>query len=126
MAYHALAGVQNYKTGSYGSASLLRRACLRSLLQHKHDAHLRENGRKMSKQAKCSPYELSMEARIDSKHVRRLLSGESHHPSRCTVLELAQALLDLSGETTLDDVDRLLSSAGKGSLRRERIVVTRS
>ena len=79
--------------------------------------------RKMAKKAKASPYELSQASWVDYKHVRNLLSGKADHPTRYTIVRLAQGLLDLSGDMNLDDVDRLLHSAGKAPLRRERIVL---
>jgi hypothetical protein len=66
------------------------------------------------KKAKTTCYELSEESGIDYKHVKRLMSGESSHPARSTVLRLGQALLYLSGKISLDDVDDLLDAAGKG------------
>lgn len=79
--------------------------------------------RKVVKKAKVSTYELSKQSRIDYSHTQRLLAGESVHPQRATILRLGQALLDLSGELDLDDIDRLLTSAGKAPMRRERVIL---
>lgn len=79
--------------------------------------------RKTCRKAKASAYELAGESRIDYKHVRRLLSGEADNPHRSTIIRLGQALLDLSGSLTLDDVDSLLAAAKMAPLRRERIVL---
>ncbi len=81
---------------------------------------------KLRKKAKLTPYGLAEASGTDYKHVRKLLSGESKHPMRYTCLQLGQALLDLSAKITLDDVDQLLSKAGYGPLRRERIVIIKS
>ena len=81
--------------------------------------------RKVTGKAKLRAYALSQASEVDYNHVRRLLSGESQRPARDTILRLGQALLDLSGEITLDHVDQLLAAAGKGPLRRERIVIDR-
>ena len=79
--------------------------------------------RKVASKAKVRAYELSEASRVDYNHVRRLLSGESKRPARDTILRLGQALLDLSGDVTLNHVDQLLVAAGKGPLCRERIVI---
>ena len=81
--------------------------------------------RKVAGKAKVRAYSLSEASGVDYNHVRRLLSGESQRPTRDTIVRLGQALLDLSGDITLDHVDQLLVAAGKGPLRRERIVIDR-
>ena len=79
--------------------------------------------RKVTGKANVRAYELSGTSGVDYNHIRRLLSGESQRPVRDTIIRLGQALLDLSGDITLDHVDQLLVAAGKGPLRRERIVI---
>ena len=71
--------------------------------------------------ARCSLGELSRASGVDEKHVRKLEAGSAKNPQRSTIIRLGQGLLDLSGDITPDDVDRLLRSAGKGPLRWERI-----
>jgi transcriptional regulator with XRE-family HTH domain len=66
-------------------------------------------------------YRLALEASTDPGHVGRLERGERRHPSRDLVLRLGQALLDNSGDITLQDVDQLLQAAGHGPLPRNRI-----
>ena len=82
--------------------------------------------RKVAGKARVRAYALSEASQVDYSHVRRLLSGQSPRPTRDTILRLGQALLDLSGDMTLEHVDQLLAAAGKGPLRRERIVINRS
>ena len=77
--------------------------------------------RQLNAKARCSVGELSRAAGVDGKHVRRLKAGSARNPSRSTIIRLGQGLLDLSGDITPADVDRLLKSAGKGPLRWERI-----
>ena len=77
--------------------------------------------RKLNKKARCSVGELARAADVDEKHVRKLKAGSAKNPGRDTVIRRGQGLLDLSGDITRDDVDRLLKSAGKGPLRWERI-----
>ena len=77
--------------------------------------------RQLNKKARCSVGELSRAAHVDERHVKNLESGVSKKPGRDTIIRLGQGLLDLSGEITPADVDRLLKSAGKGPLRWERI-----
>ena len=82
--------------------------------------------RHLIKKAKTRPYELSSLASIDYKHVIRLTTGNASNPQRDTIVWLGQSLLDLSGKITLDDIDKLLTAAGKGALRRERLIIQRS
>ena len=79
------------------------------------------NLRQLNKKARCSVGELARAADVDEKHVRKLEAGSAKKPGRDTIIRLGQGLLDLSGEITPADVDRLLKSAGKGPLRWERI-----
>ena len=79
--------------------------------------------RQKRKRAKITSYALAMEAQLDPSHVRRLEKGERTNPSRRVVLELAQALLDSSGDITLKDVDNLLKAAGYGPLPRNRVSI---
>ena len=73
--------------------------------------------------ARLTRYRLAMEANVDPGHVGRLERGERHRPGRDLVLRLAQALLDNSGDITLQDVDELLKAAGLGPLPRNRISI---
>ena len=69
-------------------------------------------------------YRLAQDAdRADYSYVKRLETGERRRPGRYMVLTLAQALLDNSGDITLEDVDRLLKEAGYGPLPRNRISI---
>ena len=77
--------------------------------------------RHLHSKARCSVGELSRAAGVDEKHIRKLEAGSARNPSRSTIIRLGQGLLDLSGDITPADVDRLLKSAGKGPLRWERI-----
>jgi transcriptional regulator with XRE-family HTH domain len=79
--------------------------------------------RRLRNKARITSYYLAMEAQLDPSHVRRLEKGERKRPSRRVVLDLAQALLDSSGDITLKDVDNLLKSAGYGPLPRNRISI---
>jgi transcriptional regulator with XRE-family HTH domain len=73
--------------------------------------------------AKLTRYRLAMEAKVDPGYVRRLERGERLHPGRDPVLRLGQALLDNSGDNTLQDGDELLKAAGHGPLPRNRISI---
>jgi transcriptional regulator with XRE-family HTH domain len=79
--------------------------------------------RRLRNKARITSYYLATEAQLDPTHVRRLEQGERQRPSRRVVLELAQALLDSSGDINLKDVDILLKSAGYGPLPRNRISI---
>jgi transcriptional regulator with XRE-family HTH domain len=79
--------------------------------------------RRLRSKARITSYCLATEAQLAPSHVRRLEKGERKNPSRRVVLELAQALLDSSGDITLKDVDSLLKSAGYGPLPRNRISI---
>ena len=79
--------------------------------------------RRLRAKSRISSYYLATEAQLDPSHVRRLEKGERTNPSRRVVLELAQALLDSSGDITLKDVDNLLKSAGYGPLPRNRVSI---
>ena len=68
-------------------------------------------------------YRLALEAQADLGHLGRLERGERRHPSRDLVLRISQALLDCSGDITLEDVDWLLKAAGHAPLRRNRITI---
>jgi transcriptional regulator with XRE-family HTH domain len=78
---------------------------------------------KLRTRAKLTRYRLAQEARVDPSHVARLERGERLRPSRHLVLRLGQALLDNSGDISLDDVDQLLWAAGYGPLPRNRISI---
>jgi len=58
---------------------------------------------------------------VDYSYLWRLGWGQRQRPSRQVVLKLGQALLDNSGDISLDDVDRLLKAAGYGPLPRKHI-----
>ena len=73
--------------------------------------------------AKLTRYRLAMEANVDPGHVGRLERGERRHPNRDLVLRLSQALLDNSGDLTLEDVDWLLKAAGYGPLPRNHVSI---
>ena len=73
--------------------------------------------------AKLTRYRLAMEANVDPGHVGRLERGERRHPSRELVLRLGQALLDNSGDISLEDVDWLLKAAGYGPLPRNHVSI---
>ena len=77
--------------------------------------------KQLNKKARCSVGELARAADVDEKHVRKLMAGSAKNPGRGIIIRLGQGLLDLSGDITRDDVDRLLKSAGKGPLRWERL-----
>jgi transcriptional regulator with XRE-family HTH domain len=79
--------------------------------------------RRLRAKSRISSYYLATEAQLDPSHVRRLEKGERKRPSRRVVLELAQALLDSSGDITLKDVDNLLKSAGYGPLPHNRVSI---
>jgi transcriptional regulator with XRE-family HTH domain len=79
--------------------------------------------RRLRNKARVTSYSLATEAQLDPSHVRRLEQGERKRPSRRVVLELAQVLLDSSGDITLKDVDNLLKAAGYGPLPRNRISI---
>jgi hypothetical protein len=66
---------------------------------------------------------LALEAKVDPSHVVRLERGERRHPGRDLVLRLSQALLDNSGDISLENVDELLKAAGYGPLPRNRISI---
>ena len=78
---------------------------------------------KLRTRARLTRYRLAMEANTDPGHVKRLERGERRHPSRDLVLRLGQALLDNSGDITLEDVGELLKAAGHGPLPRNRISI---
>jgi transcriptional regulator with XRE-family HTH domain len=73
--------------------------------------------------AKLTRYRLAIEAHADPGHLGRLERGERRHPSRELVLRLGQALLNNSGDISLQDVDWLLRAAGYGPLPRNRISI---
>jgi transcriptional regulator with XRE-family HTH domain len=73
--------------------------------------------------ARLTRYRLALEAQADLGHLGRLERGERRHPSRDLVLRISQALLDCSGDITLEDVDWLLKAAGHAPLRRNRITI---
>jgi transcriptional regulator with XRE-family HTH domain len=73
--------------------------------------------------ARLTRYALAQESQVDPGYLARLERAEKRRPSRRVVLRLGQALLDNSGDITLEDVDRLLESAGHGPLRRIRISI---
>ena len=79
--------------------------------------------RRLRNKARITSYYLATEAQLDPSHVRRLEKGDRKRPGRRVVLELAQALLDSSGDITLKDVDNLLKSAGYGPLPRNRVSI---
>jgi transcriptional regulator with XRE-family HTH domain len=73
--------------------------------------------------ARLTRYALAQESRVDPGYLARLERAEKRHPSPRVVLRLGQALLDSSGDITLEDVDRLLKAAGHGPLPRNRISI---
>lgn len=73
--------------------------------------------------ARLTRYALAREADVDPGYLARLERAEKRHPSRLVVLKLGQALLDNSGDTSLEDVDWLLKAAGHGPLPRNRISI---
>ena len=73
--------------------------------------------------ARLTRYRLALEANADLGHLGRLERGERRHPSRELVLRLGQALLDNSGDISLEDVNQLLRSAGYGPVPRNRISI---
>jgi transcriptional regulator with XRE-family HTH domain len=78
---------------------------------------------KLRTRARLTRYRLGQEVNVDPGHVGRLERGERRHPGRDLVLRLSQALLDNSGDITLEDVDQLLKAAGHGPLPRNRISI---
>lgn len=78
---------------------------------------------KLRNKARLTRYALSQEAKVDPSYVARLERGEKHHPSKRIVLQLGQALLDNSGDISVEDINRLLKSAGHGPLSRNRISI---
>ena len=78
---------------------------------------------KVREKAKIKIYRLAVDAHTDWIQVKRLETGERKHPGREMVLRLGQALLNNSGDVTLDDVDRLLRAAGYGPLPRNRVSI---
>jgi hypothetical protein len=79
---------------------------------------------KLRTKARLTRYRLALEANTDPGHLGRLEGGQRCHPSRDLVLRLGQALLDNSGDITLQDVDQLLQAAGHGPIPRARISIT--
>ncbi len=79
--------------------------------------------RKVREKAKITIYRLAYDAQTDWIYVKRLEIEERKHPGREMVLRLGQALLNNSGDVTLDDVDRLLKAAGYGPLPRNRVSI---
>jgi transcriptional regulator with XRE-family HTH domain len=78
---------------------------------------------KLRTRAKLTRYRLALEAHADLGHLGRLERGERRHPSRELVLRLGQALLDNSGDISLEDVDWLLKAAGHGPLPKNHISI---
>jgi transcriptional regulator with XRE-family HTH domain len=78
---------------------------------------------KLRTKAKLTRYHLAIEANADLGHLGRLERGERRHPSRELVLRLGQALLDNSGDISLEDVNQLLRAAGHGPLPKNRISI---
>ena len=78
---------------------------------------------KVREKAKVTIYRLAEDAQTDWIYVKRLETGERKHPGREMVLRLGQALLNNSGDITLDDVDQLLKGAGHGPLQRNRVSI---
>jgi transcriptional regulator with XRE-family HTH domain len=79
--------------------------------------------RQLRKKAKITSYALAMEAQLDPSYVRRLELGKRKKPSRRVVLQLAQALLNSSGDISLNHVDQLLRAADYGPLPHGRISI---
>ncbi len=77
--------------------------------------------KRLREQAKMTRYRLSRDAHVDFSHIKRLETGERKNPSRDTVLRICQALLDYSGDITLNDANDLLKDAGYGPVPRNRI-----
>ena len=82
-----------------------------------------EQLRKLRVKAKVSPYSLASLAGSDGGYIKRLENGERRRTMRNTVLRLGQALLNSSGDITLEDIDRLLKAAGYGPLPRNRVSI---
>jgi transcriptional regulator with XRE-family HTH domain len=79
--------------------------------------------RGLCKKARISSYALAMEAQLDPSYVRRLELGKRKNPSRRVVLQLAQALLNSSGDISVRHVDELLRAADYGPLPHQRISI---
>jgi transcriptional regulator with XRE-family HTH domain len=79
---------------------------------------------KLRTRAKLTRYRLAQEAGVDPSHVARLERAERLRPSRHLVLRLGQALLDNSGDISLEDIDELLNAASYGPLPKTRISIT--
>ena len=79
--------------------------------------------KKLREKAKVTPYSLASLAGSDGGYIKRLENEERRRPRRDTVLHLGQALLDVSGDITLKDIDQLLNAAGYGPLPRYRVSI---
>ncbi len=79
--------------------------------------------KKLRTKAKMTRYALAQASSVDPTYLARLERGERVRPGRQLVLRIGQALLDNSGQITLEDVDRLLKAAGYGPLPRNRISI---
>ena len=79
--------------------------------------------KKLRKKAKLGSYALARDAYVDPSYVAQLERGAKINPSRDMVLRLGQALLDNSGDMSLEDVDNLLKAAGYGPLPRNRVSI---
>jgi transcriptional regulator with XRE-family HTH domain len=79
--------------------------------------------RGLRKKARISSYGLAVEAQLDPSYVRRLETGKRKKPSREVVLQLGQALVNSSGDISLNHVDELLRAADYGPLPRQRVSI---
>jgi transcriptional regulator with XRE-family HTH domain len=78
---------------------------------------------KLRTKAKLTRYRLALEAYADPGHLGRLERGERRHPNRELVLRLGEALVNNSGDVTLQDVDWLLKAAGHGPLPKNHVSI---
>jgi transcriptional regulator with XRE-family HTH domain len=79
--------------------------------------------KQLRKKAKTTSYALAMEAQLDPSYVRRLETGKRKKPSRRVVLQLGQALLNSSGDISLNHLDELLRAADYGPLPHQHISI---
>jgi hypothetical protein len=101
----------------------LKRALKRNQQYVRKQIEVRQSPFQAATRARLIRYRLGQEVNVDPGHVGRLERGERRHPGRDLVLRLSQALLDNSGDITLEDVDQLLKAAGHGPLPRNRISI---
>ncbi len=79
--------------------------------------------KKSRTKARMTCYALARDSGVDPTYLGKLERGKKVRPSRFLILRIGQALLDNSGEISLEDVDRLLKAAGYGPLPRNRISI---